>query len=193
MDDGDAPRRRGLLGIPGTAFVGSVLAIAIVVNAAVVATQQATMTPRTVSPLPVTLSAVPLSGTTVTGGTSASSSGIIPIAAAANALTIARQAPNDWDVKLAVTAATGIGGSGLTLEGFTLAITGGPSLVLTPSTVYPQVSTAATLNAGGLTTTTASTAVNGCHSCTITAELRITPSSGSLPSFVYPWTITTAA
>ena len=188
MDRVGAPRRRGILGIPGVAFVAAVLVIAVVVNAAVIAVQPATVTPTTITPLPVTMAGG--TSTTVTSGTSASTSGISSLVVIpTTTLTLARQAPNDWNVVLAVTSASGISG----LEGMVLAIVGGGTLTLDPSDTYPQATAASALDADGLTITYATVAVFGCHTCTVTAEIRITPASGTLPTFVYPWTITTAA
>lgn len=186
MQEAGGPRRRGILGIPGVAFVGTVLVLAIVVNAAVNANLPGTVSPTVRTPLPVTLSAG--TSTTVTGGTSASTSSISSLVIIpTTTLTMARQAPNDWNVVLAVTSASGITGA----EGMVLAIVGGGTLTLDPGDSYPQTTAASVLNAGGLTITYATVAVFGCHTCSVTAELRITPTSGSLPSFVYPWTITT--
>lgn len=188
MDAAGAPRRRGILGIPGVAFVASVLVLAIVVNAAVIATQQATVTPTTRTPLPVTLTAG--TSTTVTAGTIASTSGISSlIVIPTTTLTITPQTANNWKVVLAVTSFSGITLTEqmiLTLSG------GGGTLTLDPGDPQTQTTSAVTMS-GAVTITYATVAISGCHNCVATAELRITPASGSLPSFVYPWTITTSA
>lgn len=183
------PRR----GIPGVALVGSVLVLAVVVNAVVTGGLPWTTTPTVVSPLPVTLTAVPLTGTTVTASTVATTTGFVPGLVGASTLTVARQSPNDWNLKLAVTSATGITGG----ETLVLAIVSGTTqtISLSSSTTFPQVTSAVTLNAAAFAVTAATlNLVSGCHACSATVELRITPAGGaSLPSFVYPYTITTAA
>lgn len=188
-DDGAAPRRTPAR-MPGWAMLASALLTAVVVNAVAVGQLPGVVTPNTVASLPVTLSAVPLTGTTVTAGTVASTTGLVPVAVAAATLTLARSGSNNWDVKLAVTSASGISGS----ESLVLALVGSSTqtLSLTSGTSYPQVTSPLTLNGAGLTVTVAGAAVFGCHSCTASAEIRITPSGGTLPSFVYPYTITTA-
>lgn len=178
--------------IPGVALVGSVLLIAVVVNGVVSGSLPATVTPTVVSPLPVTLTAVPLTGTTVTASTVASTTGFVPVLVAASTLNMARAGSNNWDVKLAVTAAAGITGS----ETLVVAIVGASTQTITLSsgTAFPQVTSAVTLDGGGIVVTLATAnIIAGCHSCSATVELRITPAGGVLPSFVYPYSVTTAA
>ncbi len=189
MASGAASRRHGPLGIPGGSLIGSVLVLAIVVNALVVAQQPATVTPMTVLALPVTLTAAPLTGTTVTAGTGATTTGITPLVLATTTVNVARLAPNDWDVVLAVTSASGITGS----ETFVLAV-GAQSLSLDAADTYPLVTSAVTLGATGLTVTVATTSLLfGCHTCSVNGELRISPPGATRPMFIYPYTITTAA
>lgn len=181
------PARRTL---PGWAMVVSALATAMVVNAVVVGQQPAVVTPTVVSPLPVSLTG--LASTSVTAGTVATTSGIAPpLIVPTSVLSMARQAPNNWNVVLAVTGSTGITTFLAVPENLIVSL-GGQSLTLTQGT--PTGTTpAVTLAGSGLTLTILSSSAVGCHSCVVTAELRITPASGTLPSFVYPWSIVTAA
>lgn len=175
----------------GWAMVLSAVATAMVVNALVLGQQPATLTPTVVAPLPVSLTG--LASTSVTAGTVATTSGIVPpLIIPTSVLTMARQAPNDWNVVLAVTSASGIGTFLAISENLVVSL-GAQSLSLTSGTSYPVTTSAVTLGASGLTLTLLSSSAVGCHSCAVSAELRITPTSGSLPSFVYPWSITTAA
>lgn len=172
-------------------MLGSALLTAMVVNAFVVGQQPAVVTPTVVSPLPVTLSG--LASTSVSAGTVATTTGIVPpLIVPVSVLSMARQSPNDWNVVLAVTGATGIGTFLAVPENLIIAI-GAQSVTLTSGTTYPQTTPAVTLNGSGQTLTLLTTSAVGCHSCVVSAELRITPTSGPLPSFVYPWSITTAA
>lgn len=173
-------------------MVASALLTAMVVNAVVIGQQAATVTPTAVSPLPVTLTAG--TATTVTASTVAVTSGLTPPLSplpAATTLTLARQAPNDWSVTLVVTSASGIT-TVITSEQLQI-VFGGQTLSLDPGDTYPQSMPAVTLGAAGRTVTLGTTALAGCHTCSVTAELRITPTTSSLPLFVYPYTITTAA
>lgn len=189
MKPGVIQRRRGPLGIPGVSLVGSVLVLAVVVNALVVAQQPATVTPTPVLALPVTLTAVPLTGTTVTAGTVATTTGITPLLTATTTVNVARLAPHNWDVVLAVTSTSGITG-GETL----LVAVGAQILSLDVADTYPLTTSAVTLGATGLTVTVATTSlVFGCHTCAVNGELRISPPGASQPMFIYPYTITTAA
>lgn len=176
----------------GWLALASLLAVALVADAALVATIPATATPTTVSPLPVTLAAVPLTGTTVTAGTAAATTGLLPGLVALSTVTVTREAPDDWKVVLAVTSVAGITGS----ESLVLGLVGSSTqtLSLTSGVVLPLATSGLTLDASGLLLTAATTSlVFGCHTCSVTAELRITPPASSLPLFVYPYTITTAA
>jgi hypothetical protein len=150
------------------------------------------VTPAAVSTLPMPLAAVPLTGTTVTAGTVASTSGLVPGLVGAATLTVARQAPADWSVVLAVTSATGITGG----ETLVVALVGAStqSLSLAQGTAYPQATAGLTLDGAGLLVTAATLSlVSGCHSCRANVELRITAAGSPLPSFVYPYTLMTAA
>lgn len=168
------------------------VALAVAADGLLSGAQPATVTTAAVTPLPVSLTAVPLTGTTVTSGTVASTSGFVPGLVAASTLTVARQAPSDWTVVLAVTSATGLTGG----ETLVVAVAGASvqSLSLAPSTVYPQATAGLTLDGTGLLVTAATlNLVAGCHSCQATLELRITPAGSPRPSFVYPYTFATAA
>ncbi len=191
MTDGAAPRR-ARSPMPGWAMLASTLLTAAVVNAVVSGQLPGVVTPNTVASLPVTLSAVALTGTTVTAGTVAATAGFTPVLVAASTVTMSRAGTNNWDVKLAVTSASGItGGETLVVA---LVGTSTQTLSLNAATTYPQVTSALTLSGSGLAVTLATlSAISGCHSCSATVEIRITPNGGTLPSFVYPYTITTAA
>ena len=191
MPDG-APPRRARVRMPGWAMLASALLTAAVVNAVVTGQLPGVVTPNTVASLPVTLAAVPLTGTTVTAGTVASTTGFVPALLAVSTLTMSRSGTNDWDVKLAVTSASGITGG----ETLVVALVGAStqSISLNAASSYPQVTSALTLSGSGLSVTLATlSAISGCHSCSATVEVRITPSGGPLPSFVYPYTVATAA
>ena len=185
--------RRPRTRLPGWAMLASALLTALVVNAAVTANLPGTVTPSAkAAPLPVTLTAV--GGTSsVSAGTVASTTGLVPVLVAATTISIARDGAQDWDVQLAVTAVSGITGG----ETLVLVLVDGLStqtISLNSGSAVPQVTSVLTLDGGGLLVTAATLSlVSGCHSCSVTAELRITPSGATLPSFVYPYTILTAA
>lgn len=180
-----APRR----GIPGVALVASVLVIALVVNAVVVADQPATMTPTARTPLPVTMSSLDLT-TTVTGSVSAQTANLpfvttvpIPI------LDLDRASPLDWNVQLVITAASGITGS----EAIQFTIAGDTTQTVTVNAgnagSLPVSATAVVLDADGVTISAAPTsALALCVNCQATVELRLTSVSPSSPGllFVYP-------
>lgn len=180
------PRRRGLLDLPGAALVGSVLLIAVVVNAVVLG-QGGTMTPTTRSPLPVTMST--LHGTTsITGSTIAQTLNLpllttiaIPI------LDLDRTGSQDWNVQLVVTSASGITGS----EAIRFTVLGDATQTLTVSsgTSFPASAANVLLDADGVTISAAPTsALALCGNCAATVELRITSASPSVAGllFVYP-------
>ncbi|MEK6975958.1 MAG: hypothetical protein AABY18_06420 [Candidatus Thermoplasmatota archaeon] len=190
MADGGAPKRpHNSPRIPGAALVGSVLLLAIVVNAAVVGQQPATVTPSAVTPVPVTMSSLDLT-TTVTGSTVAQTVNLpflttvaIPI------LDLDRVAPQDWNVQLVVTAASGIAGS----EAIKFTIVGDTTQTVTIDTSnlgsLPVSATSVVLDVDGVTISASPTsALALCASCAATVELRITSVSPSVAGllFVYP-------
>lgn len=167
----------------------ALLLLAVTGHTAVVTQQAAVLSPATRTP-PVTLSALPLTGTTVTGQTVATTNGLVPLLGATSTLNVARGGPQAWEVRVAVTSASGITGS----ETLAVAIVGGStqSVSLGSGTPYPQSSGAVALGAGGITVTVATLNVlAGCHSCTVHAELRVAPQGSLQPAFVYPYTVTT--
>lgn len=183
---GAPPPRRGILRIPGVALVGSVLVIAVVVNALVLG-QDLSVTPSTRTPLPVTMSSLHVT-TLVTGSTIASTVDLpflttlaIPI------LDLDRAGSQDWTLQLVVTGASGITGS----EAIRFTIVGDTTQTLTivPGTSFPATATSVLLDADGVTLSAAPTsALALCGNCAATVELRLTSASPSVAGllFVYP-------
>lgn len=186
MPKSGAPRRRGILGIPGVALLGSVLLIAVIVNAVVLG-QGATVTPTPRDPVPVTVSSLHGS-TSVTGSIVAQTSNLpflttIPIPI----LDLDRLAPQDWNVELVITASSGISGSE-TIR-FTIAGDTTQTVTVASGTSLPVSATSVVLDADGVTISAAPTsALALCTNCAATVELRLTSVSPTIAGlmFVYP-------
>jgi hypothetical protein len=184
VHDGTVPRRARM---PGWAMLASALLTATVVNAIVIGGLPGTVTPAVVSPLPVALSAG--TGTTVTTGTVASTTTLVPGLGAVSAVSLSRSGSQDWDVRLAVTSVSGFGVG----ETLVLAL-GAQAISLSSLTTSPPYVTSAVTLAGTPVTITVATlsAITGCHGCSVTAEIRLDPAgAATLPSITYPYTILT--
>ena len=165
------------------ALVAAMALAAVTAAGAVTVTQPATLAPAGI--VPVTLSSTygaipaPLTAASLTG------IGVNPVTPV-TALTVVH-GTSSWSVQLAVTAKAGFTPIADSVV-FTLAGPTSPALTITSSgPALPAVTSAVALGTASDITVTARGVCT--LTCTITAELRFVPTSGAVPAFALPVTL----